>query len=77
MTSLRPMTDADFRDTYTWNNDPEIRELNPPAGVMSNYHAYAIDADGRHIGTCYMMTVAGENGELAIVIGDKDYWGKG
>lgn len=75
------LTDNDFRDNDVWNNDPEIRELNPPAGGMRSYHAYAVDAgagpDGKHIGNCFMMNVDGESGELAVVIGDKRYWGKG
>lgn len=77
MVTLRPVTDADLRDNYIWNNDPEVRQLNPPAGRMSNYHAYAIDAGGKHIGTCFMMNITGDTGELAIEIGDKQYWGKG
>jgi len=71
------MTDNDYQDSYAWEADPEIHQLNPPVGRLSNYHAYAIDADGKHIGTCFMQNVDGESGELAIEIGDKDYWGKG
>jgi len=48
-----------------------------PAGRMLNYHAYAIDVDGKHIGTCFMMNITAESGELAIELGDKAYWGKG
>jgi RimJ/RimL family protein N-acetyltransferase len=77
MVTLRPMTDADLQDSYIWDSDPEIRALNPPAGRMSNYQAYAIDADGKHIGACFMMNVTDESGELAIEIGDREYWGRG
>ena len=77
MVTLRPMTDADFQDNYIWDSEPEIRALNPAAGRMCNYQAYAIDADGKHIGTCFMMNITGDTGELAIEIGDKQYWGKG
>lgn len=77
MVTLRPMTDADFQDYHIWDSDPEIHEFNPPAGRVFNYHAYAIDADGKHIGNCFMMNISGESGELAIVIGDKRYWGRG
>jgi RimJ/RimL family protein N-acetyltransferase len=36
-------------------------------------------AEGRHIGNCavYNLSAEGSEGELGIIIGDRDYWGKG
>jgi len=41
---------------------------------------YAIEtADGRHIGNCvwYNIDKAGRQAEVGIMIGERDYWGKG
>ncbi|MBI4927324.1 MAG: GNAT family N-acetyltransferase [Anaerolineae bacterium] len=45
----------------------------------SAYAFFAIEADGKYIGDCGLMGMANPHGvgELGIVIGDRDYWGRG
>lgn len=40
---------------------------------------FAIEADGKYIGDCGLMGLGDPHGsaELGIVIGDRDYWGRG
>ena len=40
---------------------------------------FAIEADGKYIGDCGLMGLANSHGnaELGIVIGDRQYWGRG
>jgi RimJ/RimL family protein N-acetyltransferase len=40
---------------------------------------FAIEADGKYIGNCCLLGLRSRHGnlELGIVIGDRDYWGRG
>jgi RimJ/RimL family protein N-acetyltransferase len=51
-------------------------DLNRPVLDVINF---AIEADGKYIGSCGLFHVdpIGHTAELGIIIGDKDYWGKG
>jgi RimJ/RimL family protein N-acetyltransferase len=44
-----------------------------------NAAPFAIEADGKYIGYCGLMDVQNRHGnlELGIMIGDRDYWGRG
>ena len=44
-----------------------------------NTAPFAIEADGKYIGYCTLMHVRNRNrsAELGIMIGDRDYWGRG
>lgn len=56
---------ADFE---AWINKPD-----------ENSAWFAIEADGKYIGDCCLMNLNHRHGnlELGIVIGDRDYWGRG
>ena len=50
------------------------------SGVSSTSKRLAIDTyNGRHIGNCMYYDIDGKRGEaeLGIMIGDRDYWGRG
>lgn len=44
-----------------------------------NIAAFAIEADGKYIGSISLMNLKNRNGnfELGVGIGDRDYWGRG
>jgi RimJ/RimL family protein N-acetyltransferase len=44
-----------------------------------NIAPFAIEADGKYIGSCSLMDLQNRHGnlELGIMIGDRDYWGRG
>jgi len=58
-------TQADFE---TWATKPD-----------QNSAWFAIEADGKYIGNCCLLGLRNPHGnlELGIVIGDRDYWGRG
>ena len=47
--------------------------------IDENIAPFAMEADGKYIGFCSLMNIRDRHGnvELGIVIGDRDYWGKG
>lgn len=78
---------------YKWRNDETIavfdqseflrprsfEEIEDWAQILVNGHTYIASVDGVYIGTIALMKVDERNrhAELAIVIGEKDYWSKG
>lgn len=78
---------------YEWRNNPEIaiydqseflrprsyQEIADWSQIMIDGYTYMIYDDETPIGTCALMNVDLRNrhSELAIVIGNRDYWGKG
>jgi RimJ/RimL family protein N-acetyltransferase len=61
---------SDYLSAYT-------TELRYPSSAR---HSFAIETrDGKHIGNCtyYGINETKEEAELGIVIGDRNYWGKG
>lgn len=78
---------------YKWRNDETIAvfdqseflrprsydEIEDWAQILVNGHTYIASVDGVYIGTIALMKVDERNrhAELAIVIGEKDYWSKG
>jgi hypothetical protein len=89
---LRPITEADLPDYVRWRSDPEVtrdaaskttleaerewlRNLQLPGMPM---RAWAIEADGKHIGNCTLIPHSSpQTFALTIHIGDKTAWGKG
>ncbi len=72
---IRPMTPEDVLRARLWVE--QLRELAPVVGPVSLYEEYAIVVDGVHIGYCSIYNVTGTEAELGIIIGNRDYWGKG
>ena len=78
---------------YKWRNDETIavfdqseflrprsfEEIEEWSQILVNGHTYIASVDGVYIGTIALMKVDERNrhAELAIVIGEKDYWSKG
>lgn len=78
---------------YKWRNDETVavfdqseflrprsfEEIEDWAQILVNGHTYIASVDGVYIGTIALMKVDERNrhAELAIVIGEKDYWSKG
>lgn len=78
---------------YEWRNDPEVaifdqsqflrpmsfEEVETWSQIMVDGMTYVICDGEKSIGTCAFMNLDQRNrhAELAIVIGDKNYWGKG
>lgn len=78
---------------YKWRNDETVavfdqseflrprsfEEIEEWAQILVNGHTYIASVDGVYIGTIALMKVDERNrhAELAIVIGEKDYWSKG
>lgn len=61
-----------------WATDLEIRLLDPPAGKILNVQSFTIETlDGKCIGSCTLYNWEGDQVQLGIRVGDKDYWGKG
>lgn len=93
MLRFEKITEKHIAIYYQWRNDPEVAQydqasfLRPmsleeveewSARMVSGLSFMAYDGDVP-IGTCAIMNVDQRNrhGELAIVIGNKDYWSKG
>ena len=78
---------------YKWRNDETVavfdqseflrprsyEEIEEWSQILVNGHTYIASVDGVYIGTIALMKVDERNrhAELAIVIGEKDYWSKG
>lgn len=78
---------------YKWRNDETVavfdqseflrprsyEEIEDWAQILVNGHTYIASVDGVYIGTIALMKLDERNrhAELAIVIGEKDYWSKG
>ena len=78
---------------YKWRNDETLavydqseflrprsfEEIETWSQRMIEGYSYIISVDDTYIGTCALMNVNQRNrhAELAIVIGEKDYWSKG
>lgn len=90
---LRPKKLSDVYQDYLWSKDPELAELDgslPLALPFSEYYRlysqaltdtnlniyrFAIEtSEGKHIGNCMIYRI---EGELWIMIGDKEHWNKG
>ncbi len=71
------MTPEDVLRARFWASDEQIRGLAPAVGLAVPFQEYAIAVDGVHIGYCSIYNVTADEAELGIVIGNKDYWGKG
>lgn len=75
---LRLRTPVDAIRENLWCIDPEIVALDPHVGLISNVQAFAIETlEGVHIGSCSVYNYSRYKGQLGILIGDKNYWGKG
>jgi len=92
---LRPMREEDVARQYEFDQDVELTGLNcgyphptTEESARATYesatpddHAawFAIEADGKYIGSCCLLNVQDRHGnfELGIVIGDRAYWGQG
>lgn len=90
---FRKFTQEDIPYYYIWRNDPEVAQYDQSGFLrpmsfeevetwsqrMVEGPTFTICIDDTPIGTCAFMNVDQRNrhAELAIVIGDKNYWGKG
>jgi len=75
---LRPWILRDFTLEAAWAQDPEITELDPPAGKIFNVQKFSIcTLSDRHIGLCMLFNKTQTEVELGIRIGEKDCWDKG
>jgi RimJ/RimL family protein N-acetyltransferase len=74
---LRAVVPQDELRRLVWQSDDELRRLAPSVGRTFNYEEYAIEVAGTHIGFCSVSNVTQNEAELGILIGSKDYWGKG
>lgn len=73
-----------------WMNDPEVNSFltaRPPTTLWAalkyylknrNVHwMYAIEVNNQHVGNCGLYGPTTDSAQLRIMIGDKNYWGKG
>ena len=90
--SLTKMNEAKIRLTFEWTQNDELRrnfmmrEKPVWEGHVEYFRkkladpaqkAYAIEANGKHIGNCGLKNINEERAELWIYIGDRGSWGKG
>lgn len=91
--TFKKFTQEDIPFYYEWRNDPEVakydqsgflrpmsfEEVEAWSQRMVDGLTFTICADNKPIGTCAFMNLDERNrhAELAIVIGDKNYWGQG
>ncbi|MEQ7128268.1 GNAT family protein [Actinopolymorpha sp. B11F2] len=93
--TLRGVTREDLPVLLSYYNDPEVDlaagDLPSPTSMerlekwyerlieQQPMRRFAIEADGRFIGTCLLQDIDETAGhaELGITIGDKDSWGRG
>lgn len=78
---------------YQWRNDPEVaiydqsgflrpmsyEEVEAWCQILIDGMTYIVEVDGKPVGQCAFMNMDQRNrhAELAIVIGDKNYWSQG
>ena len=74
---LRAPTIEDDTRARLWASDEELGRLAPVIRANSIYKDYAIKVDGNHIGYSSIYNLTADEAEIGIVIGDRDYWGKG
>ncbi|MGH3487595.1 MAG: GNAT family N-acetyltransferase [Actinopolymorphaceae bacterium] len=93
--TLRGVAREDLPVLLSYCNDPEVDlaagDLPSPTSMerlekwyerlveQQPVRRFAIDVDGRFIGTCLLQNVdeSARHAELGITIGDKDSWGRG
>lgn len=91
--TFKKFTQEDIPFYYGWRNDPEVAQYDQAGFLrpmsfeevdvwsqrMVEGLTFTICADDNPIGTCAFMNLDERNrhAELAIVIGDKNYWGQG
>ncbi|MEW6407116.1 MAG: bifunctional UDP-2,4-diacetamido-2,4,6-trideoxy-beta-L-altropyranose hydrolase/GNAT family N-acetyltransferase [Patescibacteria group bacterium] len=91
--SLRLATRKDLPLLLKWFNDPELRQFSITSKKITltqhrkwftslnkrKNKIFAVDLNGQHIGTAALRNIDSKNrqAELAIEIGEKEYWGKG
>lgn len=91
--TYKKFTQEDIPFYYAWRNDPEVaqydqsgflrpmsfEEVEEWSQILVNGMTYTVLADDKPIGTVAFMNLDQRNrhAELAIVIGDKNYWGQG
>ncbi len=78
-----------LQDTELYLLDSDYPQVAPRERAQAFYASYtkldenlapfAIEADGKYIGYCSLMGVQNRHGnfELGIMIGDREYWGRG
>ncbi len=87
---LRPSTQEDIALRVRWLNDPEVTEFTRvEVGEVTQESAerraagrtdpvWMIEVDGRPIGCCDLrLEAARQQAGFGIVIGEKEYWGRG
>ena len=89
--SLKPYDEEFLEKSWEWLNDEELKYLTMTPNftrkdqktffnsleLRSDYLIFGIDFCGKPIGACGLKNLKGEEAELWLYIGDKDYWGKG
>ena len=78
-----------FQDTELYLLDSTCPRVSPMERAQAFYASratpddnlapFAIEADGKYIGYCSLMDIQDRHGnlELGIMIGDREYWGRG
>lgn len=91
--SLRKFTREDIPQYYMWRNDLEVARFDQPGFLrpmgyeeveawserMVTGLTFIICVDDKPVGTCAFMNLdeRNRNAEIALVIGDKNYWSQG
>ncbi len=75
---VRDKNSEDSAMEIVWEQDAEIKDLNPHVGTVFHNNLFSIETlDGKHIGSCNLYNWTTHDVQLGIMIGDKDYWNKG
>lgn len=91
--TFKKFTREDIPLYYSWRNDMEVAQYDQPGFLrpmayeeveawserMVSGLTFLICVDDKAVGTCAFMNLdeRNRNAELALVIGDKNYWSKG
>lgn len=75
---VRDRTQPDYAIEAIWAQDKEVAAADPAVGQAYDVRKFSIETlDGEHIGTCALYNYTGDDIQLGIRIGNKDYWDKG